>query len=356
MNAFLNRPKKQNNASTTLMEIPWVEKYRPRKVEEVAFQNEVVSVLKKVLSGADLPNLLFYGPPGTGKTSAAIALCRQLFRNAETYHDRVMEMNASDERGINIVRSKIKEFARRAVSSHLPDGSPVVGLKVIILDEADAMTTPAQAALRRTMERESRTTRFFLICNYITRIIDPLTSRCAKFRFKSISSESQRERLEWICQNENVEFDPLAINELIELCDGDMRKSVTALQTISSCHKKLVPDDVRQFLGSVPDDVVEQFLAACKSLDHNQLYACVESIRREGYGVYQLLKQFFYVYLHLEDLSDLNKAAICEKIGLSFLFFFSSFVCEMRILDGANEFLQLLDFGTVVMEQFKMSL
>ncbi|VBB29392.1 unnamed protein product [Acanthocheilonema viteae] len=280
MNAFLNRPKKRNNALPTLMEIPWVEKYRPRKVEEVAFQNEVVSVLKKVVEGADLPNLLFYGPPGTGKTSAAVALCRQLFRNIDTYHDRVMEMNASDERGINIVRNKIKEFARRAVSSHLPDGSPVVGLKVIILDEADAMTSPAQAALRRTMERESRTT-----------------------------------RLKWICQNENIDFDPLAIDELIELCDGDMRKSITALQTISSCHKKLVPTNIRQFLGALPDDVVEQFLAACRSSDHDQLYTCVESIRREGYGE-----------------------------------------CEMRILDGANEFLQLLDFGTVVMEQFKVSL
>lgn len=346
MDAFLNRSEKQDQALTTSMEIPWVEKYRPRKVEEVAFQNEVVSVLKKVLQGADLPNLLFYGPPGTGKTSAAIALCRQLFRNTDTYRDRVMEMNASDERGINIVRNKIKEFARRAVSSHLPDGSPVVGLKVIILDEADAMTTPAQAALRRTMERESRTTRFFLICNYITRIIDPLTSRCAKFRFKSISSESQEKRLKWICQNENIEFDPLAISELIELCDGDMRKSVTALQTISSCHKKLIPADVRQFLGAVPDDVVQQFVASCRSRNHNQLYACIENIRREGYGVYQLLKQFFHICLRLEDLSDLNKAAICEKIG----------ECEMRILDGANEFLQLLDFGTVVMEQFKTSL
>ncbi|VDK84998.1 unnamed protein product [Litomosoides sigmodontis] len=325
MDAFLNRPKNQSIASPILVEIPWVEKYRPRKVEEVAFQNEVVSVLKKVLEGADLPNLLFYGPPGTGKTSAAIALCRQLFRNTDTYRDRVMEMNASDERGINIVRNKIKEFARRAVSSHLPDGSPVVGLKVVILDEADAMTTPAQAALRRTMEKESRTTRFFLICNYITRIIDPLTSRCAKFRFKSISPESQRKRLEWICQNENIKFDPLAICELIELCDGDMRKSVTALQTISSCHKKLVPADVRQFLGAVPDDVVKQFLDACRSSNHNKLCECVESIRREGYGVYQLLKQFF---------SE----------------------CEMRILDGANEFLQLLDFGTVVMEQFTVSL
>lgn len=353
MEAFLNRSAgstgmspKSKVAAAESMEVPWVEKYRPRRVEDVAFQNEVVSVLQKVITGEDLPNLLFYGPPGTGKTSAAIAVCRELFRNSDTYHDRVLEMNASDERGINIVRNKIKEFARRAVSSHLPDGSPVVGLKVIILDEADAMTAPAQAALRRTMERESRTTRFILICNYITRIIDPLTSRCAKFRFKSLSPESQKERLEWICQQENIEFDPPAINELIEQCDGDMRKSVTSLQTLSSCHRKLTPADVRQFLGALPDNVVEEFVVACKSLNHGQLYTCVESIKREGYGVYQLMSQFFHVCLHIEEFNDLHKAAIFEKIG----------ECEMRILDGANEFLQLLDLGTVVMEQFRRPL
>uniref|UniRef100_A0A183VF86 AAA domain-containing protein n=1 Tax=Toxocara canis TaxID=6265 RepID=A0A183VF86_TOXCA len=290
---------------------------RPKKVDDIVFQEEVVSVLKKVLEGADLPNLLFYGPPGTGKTSAAVALCRELFKNVDTYHDRVLEMNASDERGIDIVRTKIKEFARRAACSKLPDGSPVIGLKVIILDEADAMTGAAQAALRRTMEKESRTTRFFLICNYISRIISPLTSRCAKFRFKPLSMESQKERLEYICREENVNVEPAALIELIELCGGDMRKSVTYLQTISSCQAKLTPSDVRELSGAVPDSVVKDLLNVCERMNFDEMCTYVESIKRQGYGVYQLMTQLFSLILHSTQLLDTHKSAIFEKMAVS---------------------------------------
>lgn len=350
MQSFFDRGSKKNtgigvNKRTTQTEalIPWVEKYRPRRVEDLVFQDEVVSVLKKVIEGADLPNLLFYGPPGTGKTSAAIALCRQLFKTMDVYNDRVLELNASDERGINVIRNRVKEFARRAVTSHLPDGSSVIGIKVVILDEADAMTSAAQAALRRTMERESRTTRFFLICNYISRIIDPLTSRCAKFRFKPLSNESQKERLEHICREEAVEFEPSAITELIEICGGDLRKSVTHLQSISSCHAKLTPSDVRQLSGAVPEEVLEHLVAVCQSANFDELFSCVEGIKREGYGVYQLMSQLFYSLVHHEDLSDTQKAVIFDKMA----------TCECRLLDGAEEFLQLLDLSTVIQEQFK---
>ena len=177
--------------------------------------------------------MLFYGPPGTGKTSTILALAKELF-GPEMFRTRVLELNASDERGISIVREKVKDFARMQLSNPPPnykDRYPCPPYKIIILDEADSMTQDAQSALRRTMETYSKITRFCLICNYVTRIIDPLASRCSKFRFKTLDQGNSLKRLEEIATNEDVNLEPGAVNALIRCSEGDLRKAITFLQS-----------------------------------------------------------------------------------------------------------------------------
>ena len=177
--------------------------------------------------------MLFYGPPGTGKTSTILALAKELY-GPEMFKSRVLELNASDERGISIVREKVKDFARMQLSNppaHYKDRYPCPPYKIIVLDEADSMTQDAQSALRRTMETYSKITRFCLICNYVTRIIDPLASRCSKFRFKMLDQENAKKRLESIADNENVALEPQAVDVLIKCSEGDLRKAITFLQS-----------------------------------------------------------------------------------------------------------------------------
>ena len=177
--------------------VPWIEKYRPSRIEDVSHQVEVVQALKSSVQSGQVPHLLMYGPPGTGKTSTVLALAKDLF-GADFYRQRVLELNASDERGIVVVREKVKKFAQRKIARH-PDGRNVPQLQFVILDEADSMTDDAQAALRRIIEAYCETTRFCIICNYISKIIDPLASRCVKFRFGPIAFQAQQERLLNIC-------------------------------------------------------------------------------------------------------------------------------------------------------------
>lgn len=316
--------------------IPWVEKYRPKKVDQVLCQEEVVAVLNKCLKGADLPNILFYGPPGTGKTSCAIALCRQLFPSSQLYKDRVLELNASDERGINVVRNRIKEFARIAVSSSSSASkTSIPPLKIVILDEADAMTGPAQSALRRTMENETQTTRFFLICNYVTRIIEPLTSRCAKFRFKPLSEEAQKERLLNISIAEEINFDENAIEQLVSISNGDLRKSITLMQSMacSAVNNSISLEDVKEMSGEIPGKLMEEFIDVVKCLDQEKVNCYAKKIVKNGYSVTQYLTQLLDIILGYQNLKEVKKAKIFIKIAET----------EKCLIDGADEYIQLLN-------------
>lgn len=184
-----------------MINVPWVDKYRPQKLADIVYQDDVIKMLNNVLETGNLPHLLFHGYPGTGKTSTILAIARELF-GSKKFKERVIELNASDERGINVVRHKIVTLAKSAVSAKDPNYL-CPSYKLIILDEADAMTTEAQSALRKTMEDNSDVTRFCFICNYINQIIDPITSRCVKFRFKPICAKVMSVKLK-ISQKWNI--------------------------------------------------------------------------------------------------------------------------------------------------------
>ncbi|XP_063162463.1 replication factor C subunit 4 isoform X2 [Candoia aspera] len=328
--------------SKKLRPIPWVEKYRPKCMDEVAFQEEVVAVLKKSLQGVDLPNLLFYGPPGTGKTSTILAAARELF-GPELFRQRVLELNASDERGIQVVREKVKNFAQLTVSGNRSDGKPCPPFKIIILDEADSMTSAAQAALRRTMEKESKTTRFCLICNYISRIIEPITSRCSKFRFKPLSDKVQQQRLLDIAEKENVMISNEAIHYLVHVAEGDLRKAITLLQSATRLTggKEVTEEIVTEIAGVVPKEMLDGLLIACQSGSFEKLEAVTKSVISEGYAATQLINQLHDIIVEKEDLSDKQKSVIIEKFAEA----------DKCLADGSEEFLQLISLCAVVMQQ-----
>ncbi|KFM59168.1 Replication factor C subunit 4, partial [Stegodyphus mimosarum] len=310
-------------------------------MDDVVYQEEVVAVLKKSLVKPDLPNLLFYGPPGTGKTSTILALSREIF--GDMFHSRILELNASDERGIQVVRDKVKSFAQQTASAVRPDGRPCPPFKIVILDEADSMTNAAQSALRRTMEKASKSTRFCLICNYISRIIEPITSRCSKFRFKPLSRETLTERLNYIATEENVTLEDGVLNAIIDFAEGDLRKAITLLQ---SSHRLKGDEgvtiaDIADISGAVPVKWIKELITVCESDSYEKLEKFVSSLMYEGYTTGQVINQLHDEILFSEVFNDKQKSAICEKIA----------ICDKRLIDGADEYLQLMDLCCTIMQQ-----
>ncbi|KDP32826.1 hypothetical protein JCGZ_12118 [Jatropha curcas] len=320
---------------------PWVEKYRPKQVKDVAHQEEVVRVLTNTIETGDCPHMLFYGPPGTGKTTSALAIARQLF-GPELYKSRVMELNASDDRGINVVRTKIKDFAAVAVGSSgsHAGGYPCPPYKIIILDEADSMTEDAQNALRRTMETYSKVTRFFFLCNYISRIIEPLASRCAKFRFKPLSEDIMSDRILYICKEEGLNIDAEALSTLSSISQGDLRRAITYLQGAARLFGSTISSkDLISVSGVIPKEFLGAFYAACKSGDFDLANKEVNNIIAEGYPVSQMLVQLFDLVVEADDISDEQKARICKSLAAA----------DKCLVDGADEYLQLLDVASNTM-------
>lgn len=228
-------------------QVPWVEKYRPSELDEILSHKDIITTISQLIDSNRMPHLLFYGPPGTGKTSTILACAKKL--NGPQYKNMVLELNASDDRGIDVVREQIKSFAssRKLFSS---------GQKLIILDEADSMTSAAQAALRRVIEKYTKTTRFCLICNYVNKIIPALQSRCTRFRFGPLPKEAVVDKLREVARLEKVNLTEDGLQAVIRLSEGDMRKCLNVLQ---ACHSSFdVVDETNVYLctgNPLPADI-----------------------------------------------------------------------------------------------------
>ena len=300
----------------------WTEKYRPSVFEEIKGQEEIVSKVKAFVEQKNLPHLLFAGPAGIGKSTLALVTARQMF--GEGWKQNFLELNASDERGIDVVRVKVKDFARTKAIGDVP-------FKIIFLDECDALTRDAQQALRRTMENYASTCRFILACNYSSKIIDPIQSRCAMFRFRPLEKEHMLELVNFIVEKEKLKVDDDAKSALIEVSGGDCRKLENVLQSCASVTDKITHEVVYSMASTAqPQEIKEllsiavkgDFLAARKQL--------LDIMLRYGLSGLDVIKQIQKEMWEL-DIDSRQKVALVDKCG----------EIEFRLVEGSDEYLQL---------------
>ncbi len=300
----------------------WTEKYRPQKFDEMVGQDEIVKRVKSLVNSMNLPHLLFAGPAGVGKSTLALIVVKQLF--GASWRENYLELNASDERGIDVVRQKVKDFARTRALGNVP-------FKVIFLDEADALTREAQQALRRTMENFTSTCRFILSCNYSSRIIDPIQSRCVVFRFKLLEKKDIRQRLDFISQNEGLNVTPEGFDVLYDVSEGDCRRVINLLQATASISPNITPDLVGTIISQAkPSDikVVLEYALAGDFLNSRE--KLLDIMLKESISGEDVIKAIQKEVWNLPIDNEL-KVKLTEKTGEA----------EFRLVEGSDAFIQL---------------
>ena len=300
----------------------WVEKYRPRKIKDIVGHENLKEKIKGFIENQSLPHLLFAGPPGTGKTTAVLAIANELFFE-ESLADNLLELNASDDRGIGIIRDIVKEFAMT-----LPVGK--APYKIIVLDEADSLTSAAQHALRRTMEQYAKTSRFVLLCNYPGKIIEPIQSRCAYFRFSPLVDEKIEERLKLISEKENIKLEEDGLQTLKKICKGDMRKAINILQAASSFSDNVTEKSIYDITGGIKPQEIKKLIKISKTDFDSAKEKLNDLIYADGISGSEILKEI-ETQIHELSIGKDKKIKLMELIA----------EIDFRLTEGASPGIQI---------------
>ncbi|KAK9486804.1 P-loop containing nucleoside triphosphate hydrolase protein [Lipomyces starkeyi] len=313
---------KSNGADS--VELPWVEKYRPVFLDDVVGNTETIERLKIIARDGNMPHLIISGMPGIGKTTSILCLARTLL--GSNYKEGVLELNASDERGVDVVRNRIKAFAQKHVN--LPPGRQ----KIVILDEADSMTAQAQQALRRTMEIYASTTRFAFACNQSNKIIEPLQSRCAILRYSRLTDQQVVRRLKAIVDAEEVKYSDDGLAALVFAAEGDMRQAINNLQSTVAGFGFVNGENVFKIVDTPHPTSVQAMLKACHQ---GKVETALEILRTDlwdkGYSAVDIISTMFRVIKSMDEINEHRKMEYIKEIGFT----------HMRILDGVGTLLQL---------------
>src|SRR3989344_5571019 len=300
----------------------FIEKYRPGKFEDVVGQEVIIERIKAMVEQENVPHMLFAGPPGSGKTTLSLIIAKTLFK--DNWKENFLEMNASSERGIDIIRNEVKNFSKtRPIGNNLP--------KIIFLDEADALTKDAQNALRRTMEQFSDNARFILSCNFSSKIIDPIQSRCAIFRFKPLTKDDVKKIINKIAKNEKLKVDDKAINALYDVSGGDIRRVENILQSCSTISNNINEKNIYEIVTSANPKEIKEVLEFC--VKNNFIKArdkLLDIMLKQGLSGLDLIKQIQKEVLGL-DINENKKLDFIDKCG----------EIEFRMVEGSDEFIQL---------------
>ena len=300
----------------------WTEKFRPKKFEEVVGQEDIIKKVQSLTKSLNIPHLMFAGPAGTGKSTLALIVVKELF--GAHWKENYLELNASDERGIDVVRQKVKDFARTKAIGNVP-------FKVIFLDEADALTKEAQQALRRTMENYTSTCRFIMSCNYSSKIIDPIQSRCAIFRFKLLERKDIEKRVKLIAETENLQISEDTIEALYEASEGDFRRVINLLQASASISPTITSELVNTLMSSAKPAEIKIVLEYALSGDFVKAKEkLLEVMLKDSVAGTDIIKSIQKEIWNL-PIDDELKVRLTEKTG----------EVEFRLVEGSDEFIQL---------------